>query len=94
MPGKTTRILLVDATGGEVMGVLVDEVLQVYRLADAEIEPAAVALGGEVAGYLAGIARPATSAAVAAPRAPGVVRAGSTEALVIILLDLRAVLAS
>ncbi len=55
---RKTRILLVDATGGEVMGVLVDEVLQVYRLADAEIEPAAVALGGEVAGYLAGIARP------------------------------------
>jgi purine-binding chemotaxis protein CheW len=91
---RKTRILLVDATGGEVMGVLVDEVLQVYRLSEGEIEPATVALGGEVAGYLAGIARPATSSAADAARAPGIVRAGGTEALVIILLDLRAVLAS
>ncbi len=91
---RKTRILLVDATGGEVMGVLVDEVLQVYRLADGEIEPAAVALGGEVAGYLAGIARPATTLTAVATRAPGVARAGGIETLVVILLDLRAVLAS
>jgi len=94
---RKTRILLVDATGGEVMGVLVDEVLQVYRLADSEIEPAAAALGGDVASYLAGIARPAIAGAegaAVAQRAPGVVRAGSTDAMVVILLDLRAVLAS
>jgi len=98
-PTRKARILLVDATGGEVMGVLVDEVLQVYRLADGEIEPAASALGGEVAGYISGIARPAIVAAVAAPRsvphqqAPAA-EAGTPDASVVILLDLRAVLAS
>ena len=34
-----------DATGGEVMGALVDEVLQVYRLADSGIQLAVAALG-------------------------------------------------
>src|SRR5271156_4122901 len=79
-PGsRKTRILLVDATGGEVMGVLVDEVLQVYRLAESEIETAAAALGGEVAGYIAGIARPAI-AAVTAPRLPGASAASAASA--------------
>lgn len=94
-PSRKSRILLVDASGGEVMGLLVDEVLQVYRLAESEIEPAATALGGEVAGYIAGIARPAIAAAVAQPT-PGAlapVPAGP-DASVVILLDLRAVLAS
>lgn len=91
-PGsRKTRILLVDATDGEVMGVLVDEVLQVYRLSESEIEPAAVALGGEVAGYIAGIARPAIAAVA---RVPGVAPASGLDASVVILLDLRAVLAS
>ena len=88
-PSRKTRILLVDATGGEVMGVFVDEVLQVYRLADAEIEPAASALGGEVAGYIAGIARPAIAAA---PRGAAVVADAGPDASVVILLDLRSVL--
>jgi len=87
-PSRKTRILLVDATGGEVMGVFVDEVLQVYRLAESEIEPAASALGGEVAGYIAGIARPAIAAAArgALPAEAG------PDASVVILLDLRSVL--
>ena len=120
-PTRKTRILLVDATGGEVMGVMVDEVLQVYRLAESEIEPAAVALGGEVASYLHGITRPAIAAALAtatarasgreeqaardgAPRLPGRGAGasgvgadhgpGAPDASVVILLDLRAVLAS
>ena len=123
-PGsRKTRILLVDATGGEVMGVLVDEVLQVYRLAESEIELAATALGGEVAGYIAGIARPAIAAATgtatarasgrdassrdAEPRASVRRSSGAhgilaqadgggpvPDASVVILLDLRAVLAS
>lgn len=87
---RKARILLVNADSGEVIGVYVDEVLQVYRLSDAEIEPAASALGGEVAGYIAGIARPTgvfgltrSSDGVAGP-----------DASVVILLDLRAVLAS
>jgi purine-binding chemotaxis protein CheW len=124
-PTRKARILLIDATGGEVMGVMVDEVLQVYRLAESEIEPAAVALGGEVASYLSGIARPAIAAALASTtvRAAGreapvvaggggggggaIPRAGTSslpsvrdegshvpDASVVILLDLRAVLAS
>ena len=36
--GKKNRILLVDAIDEEI-GLLVDEVLQVYRLMDTEIEP-------------------------------------------------------
>ncbi len=44
---------------GEAMGLLVDEVHQVYRLADSEIEPAA-ALGGEQPPYILGIGRPAS----------------------------------
>jgi purine-binding chemotaxis protein CheW len=90
-PSRKTRILLVDATGGEVMGVFVDEVLQVYRLAESEIEPAASALGGEVAGYIAGIARPA---AAAMPRGSVVAPEAGPDASVMILLDLRSVLDS
>jgi len=58
---RRSRILLVESgggdRGGEQIGLLVDEVLQVYRLADAEIEPAAV-LGGDQAVHIAGIGRP------------------------------------
>jgi purine-binding chemotaxis protein CheW len=53
---RKTRVLLVDY-GGEPLGLLVDEVLQVYRLADAEIEPANV-LGGDQPAHIAGIGRP------------------------------------
>jgi purine-binding chemotaxis protein CheW len=103
-PSRKSRILLVDATGGEVMGVLVDEVLQVYRLAEGEIETAASALGGEVVGYISGIARPSLGAigtsssrtvevaAASGAGAPG--GAAGPDASVVILLDLRAVLAS
>jgi purine-binding chemotaxis protein CheW len=94
-PTRRTRILLVDATGGEVMGLFVDEVLQVYRLADGEIEPAASALGGEVASYIAGIARPTIAASpVGTPRLTGASGPTGPDASVVILLDLRAVLAS
>jgi len=57
---KKSRILLVDAAG-EQIGLLVDEVLQVYRLAEAEIEPPAV-LGSEQPPYVVGIGRPAGGA--------------------------------
>lgn len=86
-----SRILLVDATGGERLGLYVDEVLQVYRLSSAEIEQTAAALGGEVANYIAGIARPNQ------PHVPRETVTGEAEALdasVVILLDLRVVLAS
>ncbi len=57
---KKSRILLVDAAG-EQIGLLVDEVLQVYRLSEAEIEPPAV-LGTEQPAHVVGIGRPAGGA--------------------------------
>jgi purine-binding chemotaxis protein CheW len=51
-----TRILITD-TGEERIGLLVDEVMQVHRLAEHEIEASEV-LGGDPEAYLAGIARP------------------------------------
>jgi len=51
-----SRILITD-TGEERVGLLVDEVLQVHRLAEGEIEPAEV-LGGDPQPYIAGIGRP------------------------------------
>jgi purine-binding chemotaxis protein CheW len=55
--GHQSRILLADK-GDELIGLLVDEVLQVYRLADTEIEPANV-LGGDQPAHILGIGRPA-----------------------------------
>lgn len=52
-----TRILLVDVGGDEYVGLLVDEVLQVHRLGEDEIEPAAV-LGGDQPPHILGIGRP------------------------------------
>jgi len=57
----------------EQIGLLVDEVMQVYRLAESEVEPAAV-LGGDQPPHIAGIGRP--------------------EGVLLILLDLRPILAS
>jgi purine-binding chemotaxis protein CheW len=71
---RRSRILLVESGGGEQLGLLVDEVQQVWRLAAEEIEPANV-LGGDQAVHIAGIGRPT-----------GVVGAEGT---VLILLDLR-----
>lgn len=55
--GPQSRILLADK-GDELIGLLVDEVLQVYRLGETEIEPAAV-LGGDQPAHILGIGRPA-----------------------------------
>ncbi|HTN89845.1 chemotaxis protein CheW [Sorangium sp. So ce388] len=87
-PQRRARILLVDAANGETLGLFVDEVQQVYRLADAEIEHAATALGGDVAGYIAGIARPLHGASASDGTQ------GEAQPRVIILLDLQAILAS
>lgn len=54
-PTRLARILLV-AVGEEVMGALVDEVHQVYRFLDEQIELASAA--GETADYVLGIGRP------------------------------------
>lgn len=53
---KKTRILLVHAVDEEI-GLLVDEVLQVYRLAESEIEPPTV-LGTEPSPHVVGVGRP------------------------------------
>jgi purine-binding chemotaxis protein CheW len=55
---RRARILLADVGRGEQIGLLVDEVQQVWRLAAEEIEPANV-LGGEQPAHIAGIGRPA-----------------------------------
>ncbi len=93
------RILLVDPMGVEQLGLYVDEVLQVYRLADSEIEHTAAALGGEVASYIAGIARPAGAHGQGETNRPGrgARRGGAivrNEVSVVILLDLKVVLSS
>ncbi|MFW5876940.1 MAG: chemotaxis protein CheW [Myxococcota bacterium] len=54
--GRQNRILLVDA-GGEVMGLIVDHVLQVFRLREEEIEYAQ-ATASDMAEYVMGIGRP------------------------------------
>lgn len=53
---RRSRILLVDAVS-EQIGILVDEVLQVYRLSGDQIEPPTV-LGTEQAPHVVGIGRP------------------------------------
>jgi purine-binding chemotaxis protein CheW len=54
---RKARILLADVGSGEQIGLLVDEVQQVWRLAAEEIEPSNV-LGGEQPAHIAGIGRP------------------------------------
>lgn len=55
-PTKQSRILLVDS-GVEVIGLLVDEVFQVYRLHEDEVELAAV-VAGDLSDYVYGVGRP------------------------------------
>jgi purine-binding chemotaxis protein CheW len=54
---RKTRVLLSEGGAGEQVGLLVDEVQQVWRLAIEEIEPANV-LGGDQPAHIAGIGRP------------------------------------
>lgn len=61
-PSRRTRILLAELPPeqggtGERVGLLVDEVLHVYRLTESEIESAASVIGSELAEYVAGIGR-------------------------------------
>ena len=55
---RRSRILLVESGAGEQLGLLVDEVQQVWRLALDEIESASV-LGTDQAVHIVGIGRPA-----------------------------------
>lgn len=54
---RRARILLSECAG-EVVGFFVDEVRQVIRLSEAEIEYASAALGGEAPEHVIGIGRP------------------------------------
>lgn len=54
---RRARILLSECAG-EVVGFFVDEVRQVIRLAEGEIELAGTALGGEAPEHVIGIGRP------------------------------------
>lgn len=56
---RRARILLVESDSGEVVGLLVDEVKQVIRLAEGEIEVAQTVLGGDLSEHVVGIGRPA-----------------------------------
>ncbi len=60
---RKSRILLADVGSGEQIGLLVDEVQQVWRLAAEEIEASNV-LGGEQPAHIAGIGRPAASGGI------------------------------
>ncbi len=53
---RRARILLTESQD-EVMGMFVDEVRQVVRLAESDIEPANQALGGDVSEQILGIGR-------------------------------------
>lgn len=104
--GQRTRILVTE-TAAERIGLLVDEVLMVYRLAESEIERTAPSMGSDVADYIAGVARPTESRFDASP-SPSPNKGGtptspetappeardSPHELVLILLDLRALLAA
>jgi len=76
---KRTRILLVD-NGDEVIGCIVDQVVQVYRLSADEMEMAVV-VGADVADYVMGIGRPQSNRGKAARSA------GGDEGDILVLLD-------
>jgi purine-binding chemotaxis protein CheW len=57
--GRRTRVLLTQTAQSEIVGLLVDEVRQVIRLAESEVELASVALGGDVAEHVIGMGRTA-----------------------------------
>lgn len=55
---RKTRILLTQMEDGEVVGLLVDEVRQVVRLSETQVEVASSALGGDISEHVRGIGRP------------------------------------
>ncbi len=54
---RHARILVLPVGNGESVGMYVDEVLQVFRIAETQIEPAARGLGGDVGEHVVGIVR-------------------------------------
>lgn len=55
---RRSRILLAIAPGGEAVGLVVDEVKQVVRLTEDDMELASAGLGGEVSEFVLGVGRP------------------------------------
>ncbi len=55
---RRTRILLAVAASGEAVGLWVDEVLQVVRLSEADMELATTGIGAELSEYVLGVGRP------------------------------------
>ena len=76
---QRSRILIIDG-GGEIMGVLVDGVSQVYRLREQEVELASVL--GSAPPYLVGIGRPGAIAPLGASRSA---RAGASGEMLLLL---------
>lgn len=79
-----SRVLLVDR-GAERFGLLVDRVLQVYRLRPEQVELASV-LGNLSTSYVTGIGRPGQAKAL------GVARGASASEEILVLLDEAALL--
>lgn len=57
-PSRLSRILLANTDRDEVIGLFVDEVRQVVRLAESEVEMTASVLGGDLSDHVLGIGRP------------------------------------
>lgn len=55
---KKGRILLVMGANSEIIGLYVDEVMQVFRLAESEVELVNNVLGSKLGDYVVGIGRP------------------------------------
>jgi chemotaxis signal transduction protein len=88
------RILTTNPTGVELIGLYVDEVLQTYKLTDAEIDLSVMSFGTDSSGHIAGIARPIVAEGVGASRAGKRVASVPKEVSEIILLDFKAILAT
>jgi purine-binding chemotaxis protein CheW len=56
---RLSRVLLSESSKGEVVGLFVDDVKNVVRLAADEIELAQSILGGDLSDYVLGVGRPA-----------------------------------
>jgi purine-binding chemotaxis protein CheW len=67
---KKGRILLIKGAENEIIGLFVDEVLQVYRLAESEVELANNVLGTKLGDYVVGIGRPEGSLLILIDLAP------------------------
>jgi chemotaxis signal transduction protein len=55
---RLSRVLLSESSSGEVVGLLVDDVKNVVRLAADEVELAQSILGGDLSDYVLGVGRP------------------------------------